>query len=62
MDNLDKNILSALQSSARKKNIDLARDLNIAPSTVMERIRRLEEAEIIQGYRGIIDPAKLGFD
>ena len=60
MDDLDKKIIVALQTSARMKNIDLARDLGIAPSTVMERIRRLEESGMIQGYRGIINPDRLG--
>jgi Lrp/AsnC family leucine-responsive transcriptional regulator len=60
MDKLDKRILIALQANARKKNSELARDLDVAPSTVLERIRRLEERGFIQGYRGVIDPAKLG--
>ena len=60
MDDLDKKIIVALQTSARMKNVDLARDLGIAPSTVMERIRRLEESGMIQGYRGIINPDRLG--
>jgi Lrp/AsnC family leucine-responsive transcriptional regulator len=60
MDNLDKNILAALQANARTKNADLARELGVAPSTVLERIRRLEERGLIQGYRGVLDPTKLG--
>lgn len=61
MDDLDKKILVALQTSARMKNVDLARDLGIAPSTVMDRIRRLEDTGLIKGYRGIINPEMLGF-
>ncbi len=61
MDNLDRKILLALQSNARKKNVELARELEIAPSTVLERIRRLEENGFIQSYRGVINPTKLGF-
>jgi Lrp/AsnC family leucine-responsive transcriptional regulator len=60
MDDLDKKILVALQTSARMKNVDLARELGIAPSTVMDRIRRLEDSGLIQGYRGIINPEMLG--
>ncbi|MCP4540018.1 MAG: Lrp/AsnC family transcriptional regulator [Chloroflexi bacterium] len=62
MDDLDRKILLALQTNARKKNAELARELEIAPSTVLERIRRLEENGLILGYRGVIDPAQLGFN
>ena len=60
MDSIDKKILLHLQGSARKRNVELARELNIAPSTVMERIRRMEESGLIQGYRGIINPEMIG--
>jgi len=46
MDLLDLEILKALQSSGRKKNAELARELGVAPSTMMERIRRLEESGV----------------
>ncbi len=61
MDDLDQKILLALQSNARKKNVELARELGIAPSTVLERVRRLEENGLIQSYRGIVNPTQLGF-
>ena len=62
MDLLDLKILKALQSSGRKKNAELARELGVAPSTMMERIRRLEESGVLQGYRASLDPKKLGLD
>ena len=60
MDDLDKKILKTLQANARQKNVELARELGIAPSTALERVRRLEEQGLIQGYRGVVDPAGLG--
>lgn len=60
MDLLDQKILEALQASGRKKNADLARELEVAPSTMLERVRRLESSGIVKGYRAIIDPEKLG--
>jgi Lrp/AsnC family leucine-responsive transcriptional regulator len=62
MDLLDLKILKALQTSGRKKNAELARELGVVPSTMMERIRHLEESGILQGYRASIDPKKLGLD
>ncbi|MGD2186656.1 MAG: Lrp/AsnC family transcriptional regulator [Desulfobacterales bacterium] len=62
MDLLDLKILKALQTSGRKKNAELARELRVAPSTMMERIRRLEESGVLQGYRASIDPKKMGLN
>lgn len=60
MDEVDKKILKALQGSGRKKNAELARELGVAPSTMLDRIRRLEESGIVRGYRADLDSRKLG--
>jgi len=62
MDRLDQRILETLQASGRKKNADLARELEVAPSTMLERVRRLEGNNVLKGYRAIIDPEKLGLN
>ncbi len=61
MDTLDRKILRALQKDARVKNADLARELGVAPSTMLERVRRLEERGYFSGFKAIINPEKLGF-
>lgn len=60
MDEFDKKILKALQASGRKKNAELARELGVAPSTMLDRIRRLEESGIVRGYRADLYAPKLG--
>jgi Lrp/AsnC family leucine-responsive transcriptional regulator len=60
MDALDRKILHALQKDARVKNADLARQLGVAPSTMLERVRRLEERGYFNGFKAIVDPEKLG--
>ena len=60
MDKLDQEILKALQRDARVKNADLARDLGVAPSTMLERVRRLEERGYFNGFKAVINPEKLG--
>ena len=42
-------------------NLDLAKKINMSPSAMLERVRRLEERKIIQGYRTVIDPKALGY-
>jgi len=61
MDKLDKRTLKALQKNGRKSNADLARELQVAPSTMLERTRRLEEKGIIAGYKAEVSPEALGF-
>ncbi len=60
MDTLDRNILAALQENGRQSNAEMARRLGVAPSTMLERIRRLEETGQIKGYRAIVSPEALG--
>ena len=60
MDDLDRRILAALQRDGRTKNADLARSFSVAPSTMLERVRRLEREGLLTGYRAVVDPAALG--
>ncbi len=62
MDEIDRKIIESLQANARVKNSTLARELHMPPTTLKERIRRLEERGVITGYRAVIDQKKLGLD
>lgn len=60
LDELDLAILAELESDARITVSELARRLGSPNSTIRDRIRGLEEDEVIRGYTTIIDPKKLG--
>ena len=60
IDTLDTNILKGLQTNGRTKVTELSRELGVAQSTLMERVRKLEEQGIIEGYRALINPEKMG--
>ena len=60
MDQLDREILVALQREGRKSNLALARDLELSPSAMLGRVRRLEQSGAIRGYSADVDPAALG--
>ena len=60
MDDLDRDILVTLQREGRMSNLALARRLELSPSAMLGRVRRLEESGAIRGYRAIVDPAALG--
>lgn len=55
IDAIDKAILNILQQDGRTSNADIARQVNLAPSAVLERVRKLEERRIIRGYSAQID-------
>ena len=59
LDPADRVILAILQENARTPNSEIARRVGLAPSAVLERIRKLERTGIIRGYEPRIDPAAL---
>lgn len=60
IDDTDRQILKLLQENARTSNAEIARQVGMAPSAVLERIRRLETKGVIQGYEARINPEALG--
>lgn len=60
MDDRDKSILAALQENARATFGEIAARVRLSPSSVHERVRKLEQAGIIKGYRAEIDPESVG--
>lgn len=60
LDDKDRAILALLQENARIANAEIARRIELAPSAVFQRIRKLEDAGIIQGYEARLDPRALG--
>ncbi len=56
IDGIDAAILNILQSNARTSNAEIARQVGLAPSAVFERIRKLEERGVIEGYAARVNP------
>ena len=56
------NLLSILQKDARISYAELGRRIGLSPAATAERMRRMEEAGIIRGYRVDIDRESLGFE
>lgn len=61
IDTTDEQILNILQKEARVSNVDIARQVDLAPSAVLERIRKLEERGLVKGYTTRLDARELGF-
>ena len=61
IDGIDTEILNIVQRDARIANAEIARQVGLAPSAVLERVRKLEERGVIRGYSAEIDPKAIDF-
>lgn len=60
LDSFNRKILHEVQDEGRLTNVELAGRVGLSPSPCLARVRQLEEAGIIRGYYGLLDPEKLG--
>ncbi len=60
LDNVDKNILQELQTYGRISIVDLAAKVHLTKTPCAERVKRLEKAGYIEGYKAVLSPEKLG--
>lgn len=60
LDPIDRQILAALQKNCRITNAELARNIGLAPSSTLERVRRLQETGAIAKYTALLDPRAVG--
>lgn len=62
LDETDLALLRLLKEDARLSHRHLARNLGVAQGTVTNRLRRLEEEGVIEGYSVVLDPQQLGWN
>lgn len=60
LDERDLAIIEALQEDARATYADIGRRVSLSPSSVHERVRKLESVGAIRGYMAVVDPVALG--
>jgi Lrp/AsnC family leucine-responsive transcriptional regulator len=60
MDRYDRRILELLQEDGRLSNLELAERIGLSPSPCLRRVRALEDAGVIAGYRALLDAQRLG--
>ncbi len=62
LDAIDIKILRELQRDGRITNVELAERVGISAPPCLRRVRKLEEAGIIEGYHALLNGPKLGYD
>jgi Lrp/AsnC family transcriptional regulator for asnA, asnC and gidA len=60
LDETDREILRILQADARTPFSEVAREIDMSSATVHDRVNRMEEAGVIEGYHAKIDPTAVG--
>lgn len=61
VDALNKKILKCLQSNARQSNAAIGRQVGLTSPAVNERIKKMEDAGIILGYKTLVSPFEVGY-
>ena len=56
----DRRILEVLQSQGRIPNVQLAAEVGLSPSAVLDRVRKLEERGVIERYVALVDHKRVG--
>nr|WP_262913439.1 Lrp/AsnC family transcriptional regulator [Rhizobium halophilum] len=62
LDAIDIKILRELQQDGRMTNVELAERVGISAPPCLRRVRKLEEAGVIEGYHALLNGPKMGFD
>ena len=60
LDAIDRDILFHLRQDGRLTNVELAKRVGLTPPPCLRRVKRLEEAGVITGYRAVISSQALG--
>ncbi|GAA4269867.1 Lrp/AsnC family transcriptional regulator [Hyunsoonleella aestuarii] len=61
LDSLNMGILKCLQQNARLSNAEIGRQVGITSPAVSERIKKMEDLGIIEGYKAIVSPFEIGY-
>mgnify|MGYP003682275091 CR=1 FL=1 len=59
LDKIDKAILKHLQQNARITNAQLSKEIGLSPAPTLERVKKLEAAELINGYHAELNRKKI---
>jgi len=60
LDGTDRKILELLQTNSNITNAQLAQEIGLSPAPTLERVKKLENSEVIKSYHAVIDTAAVG--
>ncbi|MGB3548834.1 MAG: Lrp/AsnC family transcriptional regulator [Saprospiraceae bacterium] len=60
LDKIDLKILKILQSNSKITNLDLSKKIGLSPAPTLERVKKLENNDVIHSYHADVVPAAIG--
>jgi DNA-binding Lrp family transcriptional regulator len=60
LDKIDLSILRILQDSSKITNLDLSKRIGLSPAPALERVKKLEQNDVIQSYHAKVNPEAIG--
>ncbi|MBK8722935.1 MAG: Lrp/AsnC family transcriptional regulator [Saprospiraceae bacterium] len=60
LDKIDLKILKILQENSKITNLDLSKKIGLSPAPTLERVKKLEQSEIIESYHAHVNPQSIG--
>lgn len=62
LDKIDLKILKILQENSKITNLDLSKKIGLSPAPTLERVKKLEQSDIIQSYHAQVNPHMMGLN
>ena len=62
LDKIDLKILKILQENSKITNLDLSKKIGLSPAPTLERVKKLEQSEIIESYHAQVNPQSIGLN
>ncbi|HOY08243.1 MAG: Lrp/AsnC family transcriptional regulator [Bacteroidetes bacterium] len=62
LDKIDLKILKILQENSKITNLDLSKKIGLSPAPTLERVKKLEQSDIIQSYHAQVNPHQMGLN
>jgi len=62
LDKIDLKILKILQENSKITNLDLSKKIGLSPAPTLERVKKLEQSDIIQSYHAHVNPTQMGLN
>ena len=62
LDRIDLRILKILQGNSKITNLDLSKKIGLSPAPTLERVKKLEQSEVIESYHAQVKPQAIGLN
>ncbi|MEM9919599.1 MAG: Lrp/AsnC family transcriptional regulator [Bacteroidota bacterium] len=60
LDKIDLKILKILQENSKITNLDLSKKIGLSPAPTLERVKKLENTDVIESYHAQVNPTSIG--